>query len=80
MQYVHTCPLVLSQMYHINKLYGNKWVNYAFLPKIILFKLYFSHFTGTAKTQIYAETLRIAICVELSIGIVTNIQHRKVIW
>ena len=47
LQHAHTCPLVLSQIYNREKLYGNKWVNYEFSPKISLFTLYFSHFTGT---------------------------------
>ena len=46
LQYVYSCPLVMSQIYNIEKLYGNKWVNYEFLPKISLFTLYFSHLTG----------------------------------
>ena len=45
--HVYTCPLVLSQIYNIEKLYGNRWVYYKFSPKISHFTLYFSHFTGT---------------------------------
>ena len=47
LQHVYSCPLVWSQIYNRENLYSNKWVNYEFSPKISLFTLYFSHFTGT---------------------------------